>query len=112
MFANTYTVERINAFVRNLVDIYGRNFGDQDNPWRYYELLGVQWPKHPEEVGKAGQEVPLSLGDPNRDALMNPVLETFMQAGRISCLGCHSYARGPNGSLLATGYSFLLEHAK
>jgi hypothetical protein len=112
MFPNTYTVERINAFVRNLIDIYGRNFGDQDNPWRYYELLGVQWPKHPEEVGKAGQEVPLSLGDSNRDTLVNPVLETFMQADRISCLRCHSHAHGPNGSRLATGYSFLLEHAK
>jgi hypothetical protein len=44
--------------------------------------------------------------------LVNPVLETFMQRDRISCLGCHSHAHGPNGSQLAAGYSFLFEHAK
>jgi len=115
-FANNSTAERINAYVRDLIDSYGRNLGNPSIPWRYYELLGVQWPKHPEEVGSAGQAAPLPLGDPNRDTLMNPVLETFMQRDGINCIDCHSRANlrrpAPNGSPLGAGYSFLLGHAE
>ncbi len=108
----------INDFVRDLI-----RRDDPDSPWQFYELLGVQWPQYafglpapvPDPRRRLAQGVPLSVGTPSTQTLVNPVLETFRQTPNVSCLGCHA-----NGAIaaskglppLAADYSFLLGHAQ
>ncbi|HYM01511.1 MAG TPA: hypothetical protein VET85_01120 [Stellaceae bacterium] len=112
------SVRDINVYVRDLV-----RRADPDSPWQFYELLGVQWPQFalgapsplPDPYRGAGRGVPLSIGMPSTQTLVNPVIETFHQVDNVSCLGCHATGAtaksGPSGPL-AADYSFLLGHAK
>jgi hypothetical protein len=112
------SVREINAFAQALI-----RDADPNSPWQFYELLGVQWPQFalglptpvPDPHRQAPRGVPLAIGTPSTETLMNPVIETFRQAANVSCLGCHaasatalSTAAGP----LAADYSFLLAHAR
>jgi len=97
--------------------------------WQYYKLINVQWPLKAVELSSLPVPVmrPLPLGGPNLGGpnsptpLMNPVLETFMQFPKTSCLGCHIDARishhqsnatdtapAPNN---ASSYSFMFSYA-
>ncbi len=85
-------------------------------PWQYYQLINVQWPREPVALPPPPQQAPLPPGSPNTEALLNPVLETFLQRfdQAIGCLSCHSMARIAEGPTppYAAGYSFLLSHAR
>ncbi len=85
-------------------------------PWQYYELIDVQWPQVPEQLPPPPQSVPLPMGSPSTDRLLNPVLETYLQRydQDISCLSCHSMARTAESfdEPFAADYSFLLSHAR
>jgi hypothetical protein len=91
---------------------------DQDNPFQYYELLGVQWPTgtcrtSPKPcIGNPGQKKPLWDGIPNTATMVNPVIETFLQKENKSCIGCHIAASDAKSHSYATGLSFLFGHAK
>ena len=93
------------------------------SPWQFYELLGVQWPQYafglpapvPDPRRRLAQGVPLSVGTPSTQTLVNPVLETFRQTPNVSCLGCHAngaIAASKGLAPLAADYSFLLGHAQ
>jgi hypothetical protein len=112
------SVAEINAYVQTLI-----RADDPASPWQFYQLLGVQWPTFPlgssapvpEAQLGARETVPLAIGHPSTQTLMNPVLETFHQSNNVSCLGCHadgatalSAAAGP----LAADYSFVFRHAR
>ncbi|MGO8916822.1 MAG: hypothetical protein ACLQJR_13030 [Stellaceae bacterium] len=108
----------INDFVRALI-----RSDDHDSPWQFYQLLGVQWPQYafglpapvPDPRQRLAQGVPLSVGTPSTQTLMNPVLETFRQSPNVSCLGCHAggaIAASNGVAPLAADYSFLLGHAQ
>jgi hypothetical protein len=111
------SVREINDVVRDLI-----RRGDPASPWQFYELLGVQWPEFalglPTPVPDPERRmrgVPLSIGTPSTQTLMNPVLETFRQAANVSCLGCHAEAAiapHPGAPPLAADYSFLFGHAE
>jgi hypothetical protein len=95
--------------------------------WQYYKLINVQWPLQPVELSSlpvpAMRPLPLggpNLGGPNSPTpLMNPVLETFMQFPKTSCLGCHIDARISHQQSNATdtaannasSYSFMFSYA-
>ena len=108
----------INDFVQALI-----RADDPASPWQFYELLGVQWPQYafglpapvPDPQRRLPRGVPLSVGTPSTQTLMNPVLETFRQTPNVSCLGCHADAAiAPQAGAppLAADYSFLLGHAQ
>lgn len=108
----------INEFVRAMI-----RSADPASPWQFYELLGVQWPQYafglpapvPNPRQRLAQGVPLSVGTPSTQTLMNPVLETFRQSPNVSCLGCHAggaTAASDGATPLAADYSFLLGHAQ
>jgi len=101
-------VQRVNVYAQQLI-----HSADQNNPFQYYELVGVQWPVNPKPIGKPGQKTnKLADGTPNTKTMMNPVLETFLQHDNTSCLGCHTEARIAKGGSYAASFSFLLGHAK
>jgi hypothetical protein len=112
------SVREINAYAQALI-----RAADPDSPWQFYELLGVQWPQFalglptpvPDPRRQLPQGVPLSIGTPSTQTLMNPVLETFHQLPNVSCLGCH--ANAATAALagippLAADYSFFFGHAQ
>jgi hypothetical protein len=85
----------------------------------YYQLIDVQWPNSSAapSANPVPQSAPLTVGTMNRPTVLNPVLETFMQAPNRSCVGCHrsaTTATPPRGAAgpFAAGFSFLLMHAK
>ena len=87
---------------------------NRNSVWQYYELVGTQWPVHPED---------LPLGDPFPEFMANATLESYIQGidrnGKIqlipnvtsSCMGCHNGA-----TMLANGkasdFTFILERAQ
>jgi hypothetical protein len=84
------------------------------SPWQYYKLINVQWSpatvtlKTPVPI-----MLPLPMGMPSIDTLMNPVLETFMQQQGTSCLGCHAtYANSAASATVGSGYSFMFGNAQ
>jgi len=108
----------INAVVRELI-----RGDDPDSPWQFYELLGVQWPQFalglptpvPDPRQHLPQGVPLAVGTPSTQTLINPVLETFRQSANVSCLGCHAQgaiSATAGAPTLAADYSFLFGHAQ
>jgi hypothetical protein len=114
MFAATPPIQRVNIYAQQLI-----RSADQNNPFQYYELLGVQWPTTacptlPSTpcIGIPGQKTPLPDGIPTPTTLMNPVLETFLQTPNTSCLGCHIMASDAQGGSYATSFSFLFKNAK
>lgn len=79
----------------------------QGSPWRFYQLIGTQWPTSPADVAQ--------LGTPFPSTLANVTLETYDQ-NRSSCMGCHGTARaadakGGQGATRYGDFSFLLGHA-
>lgn len=110
MFNSTPKAAAVNAYVVNTLAPQG--------PWRFYQLIDVQWPTSSVPVGAPGQSAPLPNGTPNTMTMINPVLETFLQKSGNSCLGCHTHANTAQASSLAAApnlaasYSFLLGHAK
>ncbi len=117
VFPAAPSVAGINAFVRELL-----RDADPESPWQFYDLLGVQWPVFalgsttplPQEIVADRASVPLLIGHPSTQTLVNPVLETFRQDKNVSCLGCHADGAtaltGASGPL-AADYSFLFRHA-
>ncbi len=113
------SVRAINAYMHALVGA-----ADPQSPWRFYDLVGVQWPQFalgfptpvPEPQRDARQSLPLSIGTPSTATLMNPVLETFRQFPNVSCIGCHAQAatarRDERGAAYAADYSFLFRRAE
>jgi hypothetical protein len=113
------SVRAINAYMHALVAA-----ANPQSPWRFYDLVGVQWPQFalgfptpvPEPQRGARQSVPLSIGTPSTATLMNPVLETFRQFANVSCIGCHAQAatarRDERGAAYAADYSFLFRRAE
>lgn len=87
---------------------------NRNSVWQYYELVGTQWPVHPEQ---------LPLGDPFPEFMANATLESYIQGivknDKIelvpnvssSCMGCHNGA-----TMLANGkasdFTFILERAQ
>jgi len=112
------SVRAVNEHMRALI-----RDADPNSPWQFYELLGVQWPQfalgfpvpRPDPEPVAGHGIPLSIGMPSTQTLMNPVIETFHQVNNVSCLGCHAdgaTARSGSNGPIAADYSFLLGHAQ
>jgi len=109
----------INAYMHALIAA-----ADPQSPWRFYDLVGVQWPQFalgfptpvPDPQREARQSLPLSIGTPSTATLMNPVLETFRQLPNVSCIGCHAQAatarRDERGAAYAADYSFLFRRAQ
>jgi hypothetical protein len=90
-----------------------------NNPWKNYQLLNVQWPQSSSnDIGQPAKFTPLSSGSPNTSTLMNPVMETFQQQSKYSCLYCHVNAKvaRPSGVSnpkdYASSLSFLFGHAQ
>lgn len=111
-FPPTPEAQNINQYMQNLIAQQAPGSALQ-----YYQLVDVQWPTSPQAIGQPGATAPAPSGTPNHDTLINPVLETFLQANHKSCLGCHVYASvAADGSNPPTHYqasfSFLLGHAK
>lgn len=86
---------------------------NKNSVWQYYQLVGTQWPVHPDQV---------PLGDPFPQFLGNAVLETYIQGiiendtvklvpnVSTSCMHCHNGATMiSNGK--ASDFTFLLERA-
>jgi hypothetical protein len=107
IFTATPLVQRVNVYAQQLI-----RSADQNNPFQYYELVGVQWPISPIPIGNPGQKTPLPDGIPNTGTMMNPVLETFFQTPNTSCLGCHIKASDAQGGSYGASFSFLFGHAK
>ena len=105
-------IRNINLYAQQLI-----RSADQNNPFQYYELLGVQWPTGtcltlPKPcIGNPGQKTPLWDGMPNIATMINPVIETFLQTPNTSCIGCHIKAGTKDGSYAAS-FSFLFLHAE
>jgi hypothetical protein len=104
IFAAKPQVQRVNVYAQQLI-----RSADQNNPFQYYELVGVQWPTSPTPIGNPGEKTPLPCGIPNTETMMNPVIETFLQTPKTSCLGCHIRASAQGG--YGASYSFLFHHA-
>jgi hypothetical protein len=113
------SVRAINAYMHALIAA-----ADPQSPWRFYDLVGVQWPQFalgfptpvPEPQRGVRQSLPLAIGTPSTATLMNPVLETFRQFPNVSCIGCHAQAatarRNESGAAYAADYSFLFRRAE
>lgn len=105
------TAERLNTYMHTLLKNY-----DPNTPWQYYNLVDVQWAK-PVEISKLSSplSVPLPDGNPNRQIVVNAVLETFVQSDGIGCFSCHTYATiaGSGGIKppYAASYSFVFGRA-
>lgn len=67
--------ERVNYGYRNHVQV-------RDTVWRYYRLVGTQWPKPPGDGDPVTTQLPT--------ALANVTMETYTQ--RFSCMTCHKTA--------------------
>jgi hypothetical protein len=111
-------ISPLDAPTRN-VNVYAQQLirsADQNNPFQYYELLGVQWPTnqcHTPCIGIPSQKTTqVPEGSPTPATLVNPVIETFLQTPNTSCIGCHKVASDAKGGSYATSFSFLLGHAK
>jgi hypothetical protein len=108
-------IRNVNVYAQQLI-----RSTDQNNPFQYYELLGVQWPTAtcptlPTTpcIGKPGQKTTdLKDGMPNIATMLNPVIETFLQKENTSCIGCHIAASDAKSHSYATSFSFLFSHAK
>jgi len=105
---------QVNKYTQQLIANNNPN-----NPWQYYQLLNVQWPQSSgNDIGQPAKTTPLSSGSPNTITLMNPVMETFMQQQKYSCLSCHVNAKvaRPSGvsdpKEYASSLSFLFGHAQ
>lgn len=100
-----------------LVNDYVQNTLQPAGPWKFYNLINVQWPRSAQAIGTPGAQIPLPIGTPSVTTLMNPVLESFNQKPSVSCIGCHRSAQvAQPGNIsapkpLAASYSFLLGHA-
>jgi hypothetical protein len=74
----------------------------------------------PVPLATAPRNVPLPLGGPNTDSLMNAVLETFQQFNGTSCLSCHQYGSISTSQVPpvkpapqnASSYSFMFGYAQ
>jgi hypothetical protein len=83
------------------------------SPWRYYELIGTQWPT---EASPNCQSVsPVDpLGTPTPQFLANATLESYIQGKTpnvsSSCVECHRNATGTNGKF--SDYTYMLSMAK
>ncbi len=90
---------------------------DSNSPWRFYNLVNVQWPTVPVPLSslKAPQPLPLPDGAPNDTALVNAVIETFLQQANVGCIECHQFAgtaaSGGNTTRYDAGYSFMFKGA-
>jgi hypothetical protein len=84
------------------------------SPWQYYKLVNVQWsPKTVTLKTPVPITLPLPMGQPSTDTLMNAVLETFMQQKGTSCLQCHAtYANSAANPSVGSGYSFMFGNAQ
>jgi hypothetical protein len=104
----------VNKYTQKLIETSNPN-----NPWKNYQLLNVQWPQSSSnDIGQPAKITPLSSGSPNTSTLMNPVMETFQQQSKYSCLYCHVNAKvaRPSGVSnpkdYASSLSFLFGHAQ
>jgi hypothetical protein len=106
---------QVNRYVQQLIAA-----NDPESPWQFYQLLNAQWPQFVLAIGKPGATIPLPKGNLNTYAMLNPVLETFIQSPSSSaprsCITCHANApAAPIASnqhpTLATSFSFLFQHA-
>lgn len=113
VFGATTQAQAVNAYMLNLIQQQ-----TPTAPWQFYQLVSVQWPTSAQSINGPAKLSPLPNGSPNTTTLMNPVLETFLQQGSISCLGCHTNASVAtptninNPLSYASSYSFLFGHAK
>jgi hypothetical protein len=125
---NAAVAERLNGYMHSILRQCQAQQKCDPNPWQYYNLIDVQWPKHPVIISKIKPPAspPLPEGTPNvplpGNDMLNPVTETFLQlpprkqmpivATGASCLGCHQFASTAGAGTYATSYSFIFDRAK
>lgn len=75
----------IRASTQRTNSLYQNHALVKDTVWKYYELVGTQWPTRPKEAG---------LGAPEpMNKVANVTLETGTGFQMISCMYCHESAR-------------------
>ena len=72
-----------------------------NSPFRYYQLVDIQWPSNPSSQRPGGVPTP--------SLLANTTMETYVR--QSSCINCHFTAR-TYSSKLSSDYSFMLAEAK
>jgi hypothetical protein len=107
------TAEGVNKDAIGIIQQYNTQ-NNIESPWQHYKLVNVQWSpttvtlKTPLPI-----MLPLPMGQPSTDTLMNAVLETFMQQKGTSCLQCHAtYANSAANPSVGSGYSFMFGNAQ
>ena len=121
MARNAKVADALNTYMHYILQQCQAQQQCDTNPWQYYNLIDVQWPKNPVPLSslKAPVSKPLPEGTPNVPEpgghFVNPVLETFLQKPGMSCLGCHQYAAtaavGIRQPPYRTSYSFVFGRA-
>lgn len=99
---------QLNTKVQAMIKDY-----DSKTAWQYYKLINAQWSQPTIDLKTPVPiKLPLPMGKPSTDTLMNPVLETFMQQQNVSCLGCHgTYASIAKNASIGSGFSFMFSNA-
>jgi hypothetical protein len=88
--------DTIHAITKDVNQSYQNHSQIKGTKWRYYKLVGTQWPKFGKPT-KPPQGNPTNILPPD---LANVTMETYFQ--RISCLNCHA-AAAPAGFVFYPG---------
>ena len=109
IFPDDPAAAKINQQAQGIIKQY-----DPNTAWQYYKLIDVQWsPQTVTLKTPVPIMLPMPMGAPSVDTLMNPVLETFMQQKGTSCVGCHAaFASTASNANIGSGYSFMFGYAQ
>jgi hypothetical protein len=107
------TAAGVTTQAQGIIEQYNKQ-NNITSPWQYYKLVNVQWsPKTVTLSTPVPIKLPLPMGAPSTDTLMNAVLETFMQQPGTSCLQCHAtYANSAADPTVGSGFSFMFGNAQ
>lgn len=98
------TVDNIAA----LNDDLSRSLAEAGSVFRYYELVGTQWPLHDADSTEQAETVFRA----RPEFLANTTMETFVQDSS-TCIGCHSISRTLRPDKFVSGdFSFTLNNAR
>lgn len=80
--------------------------------WQYYELVGTQWPVHPEQSA-TGDPFPVYMANATLESYIQGVVKhdsvVFVPGVTSSCIGCHNGATSLAGR--TSDFTYLLRTA-